>query len=136
MIPLPPPASSDARATAPAGEAAPAVFILPIGSVQPVDAAGCIVNPCADHLVTGPWRAAAQVLVACCREQLGAALHSVHLRGSVPRGLALDGISDLDAAAVVDGPATGAADWTTALEQRVLQAHPGCRGVDLRMWPL
>jgi hypothetical protein len=123
--------------SAPPGDAAAAAPILRIGGAQPVDAAGCIVNPCAAERVGGPWREAVDALVAGCRAEFGTALHSVHLRGSVPRGLAVDGLSDLDAiVVVVEGTRPGTPTWRTALEQCVRQAHPGCRGVDLRLWPL
>jgi uncharacterized protein len=118
------------------GDTATATPILRIGGAQPVDAAGCIVNPCAAELVAGPWRAAVGALVAGCREEFGMALHSAHLRGSVPRGLAVDGLSDLDAIAVVEGTPAGNPAWKAALDQRVREAHPGCRSVDLRLWPL
>jgi hypothetical protein len=129
-----PPAPPNAPATP--GDAAPADPILRIGRAQPVDAAGCIVNTCAAQAVTGPWRAAVDTLIAGCKEEFGTTLHSVHLRGSVPRGLAVDGLSDLDAIAVIEGTTTGTAAWRAALEQRVREAHPGCCGIDLRLWPL
>lgn len=120
------------RPAAPAAQAP----IRPIGRTQPVDAAGCIVNPCAAHLVTAPWRAVADDVLAACREALGPALHSLYLRGSVPRGLAIAGVSDLDAIGVVRGSVAGHVPWTRRLDARVRERHPCCRGVELRLWPL
>lgn len=118
--------------------AAPAAHapIRPIGRAQPVDAAGCIVNPCAAHLVTAPWRAVADDVLAACGQTLGPALHSLYLRGSVPRGLAIAGVSDLDAIGIVRGSAAGHERWTQRLDAQVRERHPCCRGVELRLWPL
>lgn len=129
----PDPAPLDALPPAGPPELAP---IRPIGHAQPVDAAGCIVNPCALHLVSAPWRAMADAVVAGCREALGPALHSVHLRGSVPRGMAIDGVSDLDAIALLHGAPRAGEAWVRDLDARLRRQHPGCRGLELRLWPL
>lgn len=107
-----------------------------IGSTQAVDASGCIINSSAAHLINGPWQAAVEALVAGCQDTFGASLHSMYLRGSVPRGLAIDGLSDLDALAVVSGPRVTVDTWTEPLAQRVRAVHHGCRHVDLRLWGL
>jgi len=120
----------------PPGAATPLAKILPIGHAQPVDAAGCIINPCAPNLITTPWQPAVRELLAGCRQALGPALHSLYLRGSVPRGLAIDGVSDLDVIGLVHGAPTGTEAWTRSLDARVRAAHPGCRGMELRLWPL
>lgn len=124
---------TDAR---PSAAATPAATILPIGRAQAVDAAGCIVNPCAPELIPPSWQAAVRELLEICRQALGPALHSLYLRGSVPRGLAIDGVSDLDAIGLVQGPQASAEDWIRPMDARVRAMHPGCRGVELRLWPL
>ncbi len=120
----------------PPAAATPAATILPIGRAQAVDAAGCIVNPCAPELIPPSWQAAVRELLESCRQALGPALHSLYLRGSVPRGLAIDGVSDLDAIGLVHGPPASAEDWIRLMDARVRATHPGCRGVELRLWPL
>jgi hypothetical protein len=107
-----------------------------IGGTQAVDANGCIIHSSAAHLVNGPWQAAVEALISGCQDTFGASLHSVYLRGSVPRGLAIDGLSDLDALAVVNGPQVPVDEWKEALTRRVRAVHQGCRHVDLRLWGL
>ena len=54
-------------------------------------------NPCrADHL-GAPWDSAIDALLQACESQFEDTLHSVYLRGSVPRNLGRPGVSDLDA---------------------------------------
>jgi hypothetical protein len=129
----PDPAPLDALPPAGPPELAP---IRSIGRAQPVDASGCIVNPCAMHLVSAPWRTVADEVLAGCREALGPALHSFYLRGSVPRGLAIDGESDLDAIALLHSAPRAGEAWVRELDARVRRQHPGCRGIELRLWPL
>lgn len=111
-------------------------MILPIGRAHAVDSAGCIVNPCAIDLITPPWRAAVSELLASCREALGPALHSLYLRGSVPRGMAIDGVSDLDTIGIVHACPSGVEARIRWTEARVHALHPRIRGVELRLWPL
>ncbi len=129
----PNPTRTEAR---PPGAVTPLAKILAIGHAQPVDAAGCIVNPCAPNLITAPWQPAVYELLTGCRQTLGPVLHSLYLRGSVPRGLAIDGVSDLDAIALVHGAPAGVENWVRSMDARVRAVHPGCRGVELRLWPL
>jgi len=70
--------------------------IEPIGTFLDVHEDGHLVNPChADHL-GAPWDAAIDALLRACEAQFKETLHSVYLRGSVPRNLGRPGASDLD----------------------------------------
>src|SRR5690606_41345984 len=51
--------------------------------------------------IAGPWASAVALVVDAYRDRLGPALHSVYVRGSVARGLAVEGVSDLDTFAVL-----------------------------------
>ncbi len=108
--------------------ALPEVQIRPIGSFLPVDAAGWLTNDCRADNVPAALRLA---LVDCFGRIFGDALTSVYVRGSVARGTAVPGVSDLDAFAVVaDGtdatcphlspqalaPLRAAAPWLTDFE--------------------
>lgn len=112
------------------------VPVLPIGQAVPVCELGYIVNPCRTERVVSPWREAVNLLNALCQTSLGASLHSLYLRGSVPRGTAVEHRSDLDAVCVTRSPSpTLPPSFQAAVQARVLQAHPFCTGVDLRIVP-
>jgi hypothetical protein len=110
--------------------------IRPIGASQPVDAGGFIVNTCAADLIGEPWSSLVSDLLVQCLEELGGSLHSLQLRGSVPRGIAVEGISDLDVFCITNGRHPKASAWADRMARRVEVLYPFCRGLDLRVWPL
>jgi hypothetical protein len=116
-------------------EERPAV-IQPIGRSQPVDSQGFIVNTCSADLIKEPWSRLVSDFLAQCQDELGASLHSLQLRGSVPRGLAVEGLSDLDVFCITDGRLPQASVWIDRMARRLQALHPFCRGLDLSVWPL
>lgn len=110
--------------------------IRPIGASQPVDSGGFIVNTCAADLIREPWSRLVSHLQVQCLEELGPSLHSLQLRGSVPRGIAVEGVSDLDVFCITNGRHPQSSDWIDRMERSVEVMYPFCRGLDLRVWPL
>jgi len=108
--------------TAPVRVTAATVQILPIGSFLPLDAQGCLVNDCrADHVPA----ALRQALVEHFQALFGDALRSIYVRGSVARGTAVAGVSDLDAFAVVaDGTPVACSLLPDATLARLRAAAP------------
>jgi len=74
--------------------------IIPSGAFFPKTADGHIVNPCAPHLVDQRYQPILQEIIKAYIDQEGANLHSIYLRGSVPRGMTI-GDCDLDTFALV-----------------------------------
>jgi hypothetical protein len=109
------------------------VPILPIGHAVPVCELGFIVNPCRNERVVSPWREAVNLLSTLCQTSLGASLQSLYLRGSVPRGTAVEYHSDLDAVCVTRSLPPLPPSLPAAIQARVREAHPFCTGVDLRI---
>ncbi len=72
------------------------IEIQPIGEFYEVDAAGNLVNPCALDNIPLPQRALIRELGIQYRMHLGNSLMGLYLRGSVPAGRAIPGVSDLD----------------------------------------
>ena len=116
-------------------EERPAV-IQPIGRSQPVDSQGFIVNTCSADLIKAPWSRLVSDFLAQCQDELGASLHSLQLRGSVPRGLAVEGLSDIDVFCITHGRLPQPSVWIDRMAHRLQALHPFCRGLDLRVWPL
>jgi hypothetical protein len=113
---------------------AAADLVRPIGRAVPVDARGCVVNPCTREQIAEPWLGAVHTALALIRMALDASLHSVYLRGSVPRGTAVANLSDLDLVCVLSSPPPPLSrSWSATIDARIRQHHPFCAGVDLRV---
>lgn len=108
--------------------------IRPIGTFQPVDAKGCIVNICSADKITEPWSGLAKDVLSQCQDELGETLHSLQLRGSVPRGIAVEGVSDLDVLCITNGRLPETPTCIARMAHRVEALYPFCRGLDLRVW--
>ncbi|AKJ30949.1 hypothetical protein [Caldimonas brevitalea] len=102
---------------------APRLSPRPMGAFLPVDAEGYLVNDCrADHVPP----ALAALVIEHYRQSFGAHLRSVYVRGSVARGTAVDGVSDLDTFAVVDDAASPSCPLLPPeLLERLHAAAPG-----------
>ena len=108
--------------------------ILPLGDVLAVDADGHLINPCRHNLIAPPWSAAVEALVAAYRHHLGARLHSVYLRGSVPKGGAIEGVADIDSFAVLlSEPEDTDAAWIAPLQARMAEEFPFHTGVEVNL---
>jgi len=108
--------------------------ILRIGQATPVSEQGTLVNPCRADLVASPWRDAVDMLVRLCKSAWGESLHSLYLRGSVPRGTAVEHRSDIDAVCVLVAPPPSSVSIEAAQIGRTIRLHyPFCVAVDLRV---
>lgn len=107
-----------------------------LGQLVPTDDQGRIVNPCDPQRLVDPWRAPVTELIERFRHGLGGALRSVYLRGSLPRGLAIEGVADVDMVCVMlrspgrGGPPLG---WVRSVERAVLERYPFCSDVSVRL---
>lgn len=110
--------------------------IQSIGTSQPVDADGFIVNACAAALIREPWSRLVEDVLAQCRQEFGESLHSLQLRRSVPSGVAVEGISDLDVFCITNGRPPLASAWINRIARRVGTLYPFCRALDMRVWSL
>jgi len=77
--------------------------ILKIGDLLAIDSQGFIINPCSFTKISHPWTELIDDIKATYLEIFGNKLHSVYIRGSVPRGKAISRVSDLDSLAVILG---------------------------------
>ncbi len=108
--------------------------VRPIGRAVPVDARGCVVNPCTREQIAEPWLGAVHTALALIRMALDTSLHSVYLRGSVPRGTAVANLSDLDLVCVLSSPPPSQSRSSfSTIDARIRQRHPFCTGADLRV---
>lgn len=77
------------------------IEIQPTGLLFEVDKQGFLVNPASMDKVQEHWRPVVKEYVQACKDLYGDDLVSVYIRGSVAKGKAIDGISDLDAFVVL-----------------------------------
>ncbi|MCH2082925.1 MAG: nucleotidyltransferase domain-containing protein [Saprospiraceae bacterium] len=70
--------------------------IRPIGCFFPQDEKGNILNPCHSKFISAYYRSFFDAFILLAKERLGDNYHSCWLRGSLPRGLFQEGISDID----------------------------------------
>lgn len=70
--------------------------IRPIGYFFPQDEKGNILNPCHSKFISTGCSSFLDALILLAKKRLGDSYHSCWLRGSLPRGLFQEGISDID----------------------------------------
>jgi hypothetical protein len=105
--------------------------VQPIGGTLAVDAAGYCVNPCDRHLIEPPWLDLMVDWVVSCEMALGERAIALYLRGSVPRGQAIAGWSDLDGVVICrDGRQPTDRAWLQTLAHTLGDRHPCCRGIE------
>lgn len=103
----------------------------PCGSFLEVDECGHVVPRASADLVQDQWRPLVEAITELYRKSFGANLHSVWLRGSVAKGQAQPGCSDLDTFAYVHRPASWPESMTEG-EAQLSRQFPFCQS--LEMW--
>jgi hypothetical protein len=77
-------------------------LIKDIGRYCPTDENGYIINDSSVKKIKPNFYEVIEEVIENYRAYLGADLHSVYIRGSVPRGLGIDSVSDLDTIAITN----------------------------------
>ena len=108
-----------------------------LGSYAEVDEQGYLQGIGDASNIQGEWLEAAQVLKGAYLEQFGNAIHSIYIRGSLAKGLAVKGISDLDSFAVMQPTWENTVTydalkaWMTGIEQSIQTAFPFVAGIEV-----
>lgn len=101
------------------------VPILNIGGFLAQDASGRLVNECSVEKISPPWREAVEEVRRLYLERHPGQIHSLYLRGSLPRGLAVTGVSDVDTFAVLKDEAEGYDfSWVRRAGKDLRRKHP------------
>jgi hypothetical protein len=77
--------------------------IIPWGKLLAQDATGYLINDCHIDKISPPWTLLVEELSQSVQHTWSTRLQTLYLRGSVPRGLALPQVSDLDSFAILFG---------------------------------
>lgn len=78
------------------------IEIKPTGSYFEIDEDGYLKNPASLDKVQEKWKPVLDDVVEVYKKHFGDKLINVYVRGSVPKGQAVEGVSDLDSFAYVD----------------------------------
>lgn len=108
--------------------------IIPMGRFLATDQDGFFLNDCSIEKISSPWKETVEEIRRLFVDRLGSQLHSIYIRGSVARGGAVVGVSDIDAFAIVKVH-TESLDlaWLPVEVARLEQAYPFASGVDLEV---
>lgn len=106
--------------------------ILPIGTVLKTDEEGHLISQSSVETIREPWKSLVDEIVAAYARHLGADLHSLYIRGSVARGTAIEGISDIDGLVVLNAPQESVdLSWTRTEFAPLYEKYPFCTGIDI-----
>jgi hypothetical protein len=103
-----------------------------------MDASGLILNDAHTDQIRPPFRALVDDVVQAYTRHISADIDSIYITGSVARGLAVEGLSDLNAVAVLAArvdPDLVLQDWIPTAEAALRAQHPCVTDVQLELWP-
>ncbi len=111
------------------------IKIIKTGGLLKSDEHGFLINESSVDKIVSPWKESVEALKSICRKQLGSAVHSVYVRGTVPRSMAIQKVSDLDAFAVVSGKESDF-DFSWMDNERLTfeKNHPFLTGLELQVF--
>ncbi len=108
------------------------------GRIWRTDDDGRILNDAAPEHIKPPFDAVVRDVVAACSANIEADVHSIYITGSVARGLAVPGKSDVNVFAVLESevdPELVKQDWVDEAEKRITAAHSCISDAELELWP-
>jgi hypothetical protein len=111
--------------------------ITKYGGYLRVDTDGYLINQSKLENITPPWLDVVNATVAAYKKHFGSKLHSVYVRGSVAKGQAIEGVSDVDTKAVVDAePGQIDLSWAGEFNKRIKKQFPAVTKVEITADPL
>jgi len=111
------------------------VKIKPIGKFFLQAENGAIINDTSFEKITSKWLPLIEKIKNSYLENLGAQVHSIYIRGSIPRGMQVDGFSDMDVFALLydfEGR-WEVAKWQPKLEALLQKEYPFVRDVEIML---
>ncbi|MFG6117620.1 nucleotidyltransferase domain-containing protein [Thalassobacillus devorans] len=111
--------------------------IKEIGSLCSLDDKGYIINQSDNKNINKKFREVIQLIKESCLYALPKEIHSIYIRGSVPRGLDIEGVSDVDVIIVTySNPQELDLNWVEETEQFIDQKFSFINGIELGFSPL
>ncbi|MDZ5608977.1 nucleotidyltransferase [Bacillus pseudomycoides] len=110
-------------------------IIKKIGRFCPVDDTGYIINDSHINKIQSVFLEVIQEVKDTCFQSLQDDLHSIYIRGSIPRGIGIEGIADIDTIILVrKAPEEINLEWSENIEQQLLQKFNSISGVELSFY--
>ncbi|MFK8009539.1 MAG: nucleotidyltransferase domain-containing protein [Saprospiraceae bacterium] len=111
--------------------------IKPVGSFFPQDKTGFILNDTSFEKISIQWLPVIEKIKNSYLDHFGKRVHSIYLRGSVPRGNSVDDFSDIDIFAVIYRleERWKMAKWQPDLEKKLQIEFPFVREVEIMVTP-
>ncbi len=110
-------------------------MIKKIGHFCLVDETGYIINDAHINKIQPAFLEVIQEVKNTCFQSLQDDLHSIYIRGSVPRGIGIEGIADIDVIILVrKAPKDIDLEWSENIEQQLLQKFNSISGVELSFY--
>lgn len=110
------------------------IEIVPMGSYVDLDQEGYIVNPTSYDKIQPHWRPLIRDTVEYYQHLLNDGLDSVFVRGSVAKGEAVDGVSDLDTFAYATKRTTNEYLGMQQFQEEVANKFAFCKGVEIGVY--
>ena len=113
------------------------VEIKRIGNYLETDEQGFLQSRADPANVTDPWRAAVEAVTSAYLENWPTSIHSIYVRGSIAKGLAVAGTSDVDSFALLkpgceqEFSYEAVKAWAETVEQNVKEKFPFVTGVEV-----
>ncbi|WP_181347959.1 nucleotidyltransferase [Thalassobacillus sp. CUG 92003] len=106
--------------------------IKEIGHVYRVNEEGHLINESELAKIDHTFRSAIDTVLDICLQALPNDIHSIYVRGSLPRGLGIAGVSDIDLIVLTySQPEELPLDWERGAEARVKEAYPFVNGIEI-----
>lgn len=100
------------------------IEIKPMGSYFETDSNGYLINPTSKEKIQEKWQPVVADLIHEYQKAYGDKLHSIYIRGSVAKGQAVDGVSDIDTFAYVELPKEEIThDWVKDAEKQITSKY-------------
>lgn len=111
-------------------------MIRKTGRYLGVDKAGFIVPDVSQDLIPEKWQELINAIIAFTEEYEAHNVVALYVRGSVPRGLAIEGVSDLDLLFIVRNADTALSEHVLSFKKALLERYPFCNGIEWSIDPL
>lgn len=105
-------------------------MIQKIGRYLVTDEDGFLLPDVAKHYISAGWQALINQVIDFIEKNESDNIVSVYLRGSVPRGLAIDFVSDLDLILIGKNPQEELDEKTISFKKEMAMQFPFCNGIE------
>ena len=108
------------------------------GRLWQIDKNGYLINDAKLESIQPPFKAVVDDVVEAYVKYIEQDLHSIYITGSISRGLAIEGQSDINAIGVLEyytDPELVLQDWIIPTEDEILARHDCISDTQLEIWP-